>query len=39
MTPHTLVGIGRAWVELDAQRDKDSIIRAIKQGSFWNCYV
>ena len=36
---HTLVGIGRAWIELDAKREKDSILRAIKQGTFWNCYV
>jgi|YNPNPStandDraft_1061719.scaffolds.fasta_scaffold12502_3 predicted metal-dependent phosphoesterase TrpH len=36
---HTSVGIGRAWIELDTQRDKDSIIRAIKRGDFWNCYL
>jgi predicted metal-dependent phosphoesterase TrpH len=36
---HTLVGIGRAWIELDTQRDKDRIIRAIKRGEFWNCYL
>lgn len=36
---HTLTGIGRAWVEMDAQRDKDSIIKAIRQGDFWNCYL
>ena len=36
---HTLVGIGRAWIELDAKREKDSIIQAIKEGKFWNCYV
>lgn len=29
---------GRAWVEMDCRRDKDSIIRAIKAGDFWNCY-
>ncbi len=36
---HTMVGIGRAWIELDAPRDMDSIIREIKQGNFWNCFV
>jgi predicted metal-dependent phosphoesterase TrpH len=36
---HTLLGVGRAWIELDAQREKDSILRAIKKGKFWNCYV
>jgi hypothetical protein len=36
---HTLIGIGRAWVELDAKREKDSIIQAIKEGEFWNCYL
>jgi len=36
---HTRVGIGRAWIELDAPRDKDSIIRAIKKGRFWNCFL
>ena len=36
---HDIVGVGRAWIELDAGRDKDSIIRAIKQGDFWNCYI
>lgn len=36
---HTLVGIGRAWVELDAKREKDSIIQAIRRGEFWNCYL
>lgn len=36
---HTLVGVGRAWVELDAAREKDSILRSIKEGNFWNCYV
>jgi len=36
---HTLGGIGRAWIELDARRDKDSIIREIKQGRCWNCYI
>ena len=36
---HTLVGIGRAWIEMDAPRDKDKIIRTIKKGRFWNCYL
>jgi predicted metal-dependent phosphoesterase TrpH len=36
---HTLLGVGRAWIELDAKREKDSILRAIKKGKFWNCYV
>jgi hypothetical protein len=35
---HTVIGIGRAWIELDAKRDKDSILKAIKHGDFWNCY-
>jgi predicted metal-dependent phosphoesterase TrpH len=36
---HGPVGIGRAWIELDVRRNKDSIIRAIKRGRFWNCYL
>ena len=36
---HTLGGIGRAWIEMDANRDKDSIIQAVKQGKCWNCYI
>ncbi len=36
---HTRVGIGRAWIELDAPRNKDSILRAIKKGRFWNCFL
>ena len=36
---HTRLGCGRAWVEMDCARDKDSIIRAIKHGDFWNCYA
>jgi predicted metal-dependent phosphoesterase TrpH len=36
---HTRVGIGRAWIELDAQRDKDHIIQTIRRGEFWNCYL
>ena len=36
---HTLGGIGRAWIEMDTKREKDSIIQAIKQGKCWNCYI
>jgi len=36
---HGRGGIGRAWIELDAPREKDKIIRAIKKGRFWNCYL
>lgn len=36
---HTRVGISRAWIELDAPRNKDAIIRAIKKGRFWNCFL
>jgi hypothetical protein len=36
---HTRLGCGRAWVEMDCMRDKDRILRAIKHGDFWNCYV
>ena len=36
---HTLQGCGRAWVEMDCARDKDSVIRAIKNNAFWNCYA
>lgn len=36
---HTRYGCGRAWVEMDAKRDKDSIIRSIKKGDFWNCFA
>jgi len=35
---HTRIGCGRAWIEMDCRRDKDSIIRAIRKGKFWNCY-
>jgi hypothetical protein len=34
-----MVGIGRAWIELDVQRNKDAIIRAVREGDFWNCYL
>jgi hypothetical protein len=36
---HTRIGIGRGWIELDAQREKDSIIKAVRKGEFWNCYL
>jgi hypothetical protein len=36
---HTKAGCGRAWIEMDCMRDKDQIIRAIKNGDFWNCYA
>ena len=36
---HTRAGCGRAWIELDCRRDRDSIIRAIRKGRFWNCYA
>lgn len=36
---HTRGGCGRAWMELDCKRNKDSILRAIKKGRFWNCYA
>lgn len=36
---HTRQGCGRAWVEMDCVREKDSILRAIKNNAFWNCYA
>ncbi len=36
---HTKIGCGRAWIEMDCAKDKDSIIRAVKHGDFWNCYA
>jgi hypothetical protein len=36
---HTRMGCGRAWVEMDCVRDKNAIIRAIRHGDFWNCYL
>ncbi|MFC1851619.1 PHP domain-containing protein [candidate division CSSED10-310 bacterium] len=35
---HTRQGCGRAWIEMDCKASKDSIIRAIKRGNFWNCF-
>jgi len=36
---HTRQMIGRAWVEMECSKKKDSIIRAIRKGRFWNCYA
>lgn len=36
---HTRIGCGRGWIEMDCRKDKDSIIRAIRKGRFWNCYA
>lgn len=36
---HTQAMCGRAWVELEARKDKDAILKAIKAGDFWNCFV
>lgn len=36
---HTRLGCGRAWIEMDCRRNKDSIIRAVRRGDFWNCYA
>lgn len=31
---HTSLGCGRAWIEMDCPRDKDTILRHIKAGDF-----
>jgi hypothetical protein len=36
---HNKMGCGRAWIEMDCKRSKDSIIRGIKRGRFWNCFA
>jgi hypothetical protein len=36
---HTEEGCGRAWIEISCRRKKDSIIKAIRAGDFWNCYA
>jgi hypothetical protein len=36
---HTEEGCGRAWIETGCQRDKDSILKAIRAGDFWNCFA
>jgi hypothetical protein len=35
---HTRAMCGRAWIEMDAPRDKDAIIRAVRAGEFSNCF-
>ena len=35
---HALKGCGRAWIELDCEKDKDAILKAIKRGEFRNGY-
>ena len=35
---HTRDGCGRAWIEMDCERDRDAILRAIKSGNSWNCF-
>jgi predicted metal-dependent phosphoesterase TrpH len=35
---HTLAGCGRAWVEVPCEKNRDAIIRAIKQGAARNVY-
>ena len=36
---HTRIGCGRAWIEMDCARNKDSILRAVKKGRSWNCFT
>jgi hypothetical protein len=36
---HTKLGCGRAWIELESPRDRDSILQAIKLGDFMNGYA
>jgi hypothetical protein len=36
---HTRMMCGRAWIEMDCDRDKDKILRAVKAGDFWNCFA
>jgi hypothetical protein len=37
---HAIVGIGRAWIEVNViTRTKDAIIKAVRQGDFWNGYI
>ena len=31
---HTLLGCGRAWIEMDCEKRKDPILRQIKKGAF-----
>ncbi|MFP4476622.1 MAG: hypothetical protein ACLFOY_13780 [Desulfatibacillaceae bacterium] len=30
---------GRAWIEMECPRDKDAILRAVKEGDFWKCFA
>lgn len=36
---HTRAACGRAWIEMDCSRDMDKILRAVRNGDFWNCYA
>ena len=36
---HNIRMCGRAWIEMDAPLDKDIIIKKIKAGDFWNCFL
>jgi hypothetical protein len=36
---HDLSGCGRAWIELDCDREKDAILTAIREGRFQNGYA
>jgi hypothetical protein len=36
---HDLSGCGRAWIELDCDREKDAILTAIREGRFRNGYA
>lgn len=36
---HTRIGCGRAWIEMECPKEKDAILRAVKNGDFWNCYA
>ncbi len=36
---HTRLGCGRAWIELECMRDKDSIIHAVRNGDFRNGFA
>lgn len=36
---HTAQGCGRAWIEMDADKNKDNILKQIKAGNFTCCYA
>ncbi len=36
---HTRIGCGRAWIEMECAKEKDAIVRAVKNNDFWNCYA